>query len=316
MAGGYDSNPFDVQDDEVNPLSVRLLQQNSVPQANSRGLSPLRPEPLNASDATVDIPGAKELKIKERELKQRELKIKERELKLREDELRMNEQELKRLEEAAARDGILIEDKNWPPFLPILHHDIPRDIPLHLQRIQYFAYASWLGIILRICFPCFLSAINSQVHSMLLCLTWNFIAVTVAWIKGSLTITDPYDDLQIWVRAFGYFIYGVFGSYFFWYRPVYRAMSYQIPETLSRTSCTETLSEPSPANRTPRVINVWPNFTRTGYGLLEAGNSRGTKASLRARGGERADQSDTFDQRVRVQRRLLWLYRVNSSEMA
>ncbi|BBN15203.1 hypothetical protein Mp_6g17870 [Marchantia polymorpha subsp. ruderalis] len=192
MAGGYDSNPFDVQDDEVNPLSVRLLQQNSVPQANSRGLSPLRPEPLNASDATVDIPGAKELKIKERELK------------LREDELRMNEQELKRLEEAAARDGILIEDKNWPPFLPILHHDIPRDIPLHLQRIQYFAYASWLA--------------------MLLCLTWNFIAVTVAWIKGSLTITDPYDDLQIWVRAFGYFIYGVFGSYFFWYRPVYRAM--------------------------------------------------------------------------------------------
>lgn len=42
------------------------------------------------------------------------------------------------------------------------------------------------------------------------------------------------------------------------------------------------------------------------------------KASLRPRGaiGERADQSDTLDQRVRVQRRLLWLYRVNRSEMA
>ncbi len=41
--------------------------------------------------------------------------------------------------------GILIEEKNWPPFLPILHHSIAKDIPLHTQRIQYFAYGSWLG---------------------------------------------------------------------------------------------------------------------------------------------------------------------------
>ncbi|BBN03062.1 secretory carrier-associated membrane protein [Marchantia polymorpha subsp. ruderalis] len=208
MAGRYDSNPFDVED-EVNPFSDPVVraqaankntnyggsyydkQQNSVPQANSRGLSPLPPEPLNASDATVDIPlgGAKELKKKERELKQRE------------DELRKKEQELKRREEAAARAGILIEDKNWPPFLPFLHHDIPRDIPLHLQRIQYFAYASWLG--------------------MLLCLTWNFIAVTAAWAKGSVTAAY---GVQIWFLAIIYILAGFPGSYFLWYRPVYRAM--------------------------------------------------------------------------------------------
>ncbi len=39
----------------------------------------------------------------------------------------------------------MIEEKNWPPFLPILHHSIAKDIPLHTQRIQYFAYGSWLG---------------------------------------------------------------------------------------------------------------------------------------------------------------------------
>jgi hypothetical protein len=36
-------------------------------------------------------------------------------------------------------------EKNWPPFLPILHHNVAKDIPLHTQRIQYLAYGIWLG---------------------------------------------------------------------------------------------------------------------------------------------------------------------------
>lgn len=42
--------------------------------------------------------------------------------------------------------GILIEEKNWPPFFPIIHHDIAKEIPIHLQRLQCFAFASLLGI--------------------------------------------------------------------------------------------------------------------------------------------------------------------------
>jgi hypothetical protein len=42
--------------------------------------------------------------------------------------------------------GIVIEEKNWPPFLPLIHHDITNEIPSHLQRMQYFAFASFLGI--------------------------------------------------------------------------------------------------------------------------------------------------------------------------
>ncbi|CAM6051431.1 unnamed protein product [Sphagnum compactum] len=185
MAGRYDSNPFD--EDEVNPFS----QPSSVPQVSNSRLSPLPPEPafsnsVAANDATDEIPlgGAKELKNKERELR------------VKENELRQKEQELKRREDAAARAGILIEEKNWPPFLPILHHSIAKDIPLHTQRIQYFAYGSWLGI--------------------MLCLFWNFICTTAAWIGGP--------DVQIWLLGIIYMLSGFPLSYFLWYRPLYRAM--------------------------------------------------------------------------------------------
>ncbi|KAE8677814.1 Secretory carrier-associated membrane protein 3 [Hibiscus syriacus] len=32
--------------------------------------------------------------------------------------------------------GIVVEEKNWPPFFPIIHHDIASEIPIHLQRLQ------------------------------------------------------------------------------------------------------------------------------------------------------------------------------------
>lgn len=42
--------------------------------------------------------------------------------------------------------GIPTDDRNWPPFFPIIHHDIPNEIPAHAQRLQYLAFASWLGM--------------------------------------------------------------------------------------------------------------------------------------------------------------------------
>jgi hypothetical protein len=60
--------------------------------------------------------------------------------------------------------GIVIENKNWPPFMPIIHHDISNEIPIHLQRMQYLAFCSLLGLTL--------------------CLFWNIVATTAAWIKG------------------------------------------------------------------------------------------------------------------------------------
>ncbi|KAJ0983668.1 hypothetical protein J5N97_011964 [Dioscorea zingiberensis] len=204
MAGRYDSNPF--EEEEVNPFAdpgVRRAtgQSNfgggafyttnpgSVPPASNSRLSPLPPEPAdfyNDRSATIDIPldSSKDLKKKEKELQAKEAELKKR------------EQELKRREDAAARAGIVIEEKNWPPFFPIIHHDITNEIPIHLQRLQYFAFASLLGLTL--------------------CLFWNIIAVTAAWIKG--------EGVKIWLLAIIYFISGVPGAYVLWYKPLYRAM--------------------------------------------------------------------------------------------
>ncbi|MED6144868.1 Secretory carrier-associated membrane protein 2 [Stylosanthes scabra] len=183
MAGRYDSNPFAEEETEVNPFS----NPGSVAPATNSRLKPLNPEPAdyNYFGATVDIPldASTDLKKKEKELQAKEA------------ELRRREQEVRRKEEAAARAGIVLEEKNWPPFFPIIHHDIANEIPVHLQRMQYVAFSSLLGLVA--------------------CLSWNIIAVTAAWIKG--------EGVKIWFLALIYFIAGVPGAYVLWYRPLYRA---------------------------------------------------------------------------------------------
>ncbi|XP_057536494.1 secretory carrier-associated membrane protein 2-like isoform X2 [Amaranthus tricolor] len=201
MAGRYDPNPFD--EEEVNPFSggkakssgqsnfgggaFYMTNPGSVPPAANSRLSPLPPEPADFYNptATVDIPldSGKDLKKKEKELQAKEA------------ELRKREEVLKRKEEAAQRAGIVIEEKNWPPFFPIIHHDIGNEIPIHLQKLQYTAFATLLGLTL--------------------CLTWNIVAVTTAWIKGG--------DATIWFLAIIYFISGIPCAYVLWYRPLYRA---------------------------------------------------------------------------------------------
>ncbi|GLU06497.1 hypothetical protein SLE2022_235280 [Rubroshorea leprosula] len=195
----YDSNPF--EEEEVNPFSDPAVRKGggqsnygggafyttnpgSVPPATSR-LSPLPPEPYDRG-ATIDIPldSTKDLKAKEKELQAKEAQLKRR------------EQELKRREDSIARAGIVIEEKNWPPYFPIIHHDISNEIPIHLQKMLYVAFTTLLGLVL--------------------CLLWNIMAVTTAWIKG--------EGPTIWFLAIIYFISGVPGGYVMWYRPLYRAM--------------------------------------------------------------------------------------------
>ncbi|KAK4770767.1 hypothetical protein SAY87_031299 [Trapa incisa] len=203
MAGRYD-NPF--EEEEVNPFSDQAAGKKTsnygggpfyttstsrVPPAPNSRLSPLPPEPADFydHDATVDIP------LDSGGSKYQDLKRKEKELQAKEAELKRREQDVRRKEEAAARAGIVLEEKNWPPFFPIIHHDIAKEIPVHLQRIQYVAFSTVLGLTL--------------------CLLWNVIAVTAAWIKG--------EGVKIWFLAIIYFVSGVPGAYVLWYRPLYRA---------------------------------------------------------------------------------------------
>ncbi|OVA02829.1 SCAMP [Macleaya cordata] len=152
-------------------------------------LTSLVPEALGFGrkhDATVDIPldTMNNSKNKERELASWEADLKRR------------EQDIKRREDAVTRAGVPTDDRNWPPFFPIIHHDIANEIPVHAQRLQYLAFASWLGIVL--------------------CLVFNVIAVTVCWIRGG--------GVKIFFLAVIYALLGCPLSYVLWYRPLYRAM--------------------------------------------------------------------------------------------
>ncbi|RAL42908.1 hypothetical protein DM860_009415 [Cuscuta australis] len=202
---GYYNNPFEEEEEEeANPFADKrsrgtaqsnygsgpfyMTNHGTVPPASNSSLSPLPHERAGYEFRnTVDIPIDS--------AKMQDLK-KEKEIQAKEAELKRREQDLKRKEDAIKRAGIIIEEKNWPPFFPIIHHDIANEIPIHLQRLQYVAFMTMLGLVV--------------------CLGWNAVAVTLAWIKG--------EGPTIWFLAIIYFISGVPGAYLLWYRPLYRAM--------------------------------------------------------------------------------------------
>ncbi|KAL4585128.1 hypothetical protein LXL04_009743 [Taraxacum kok-saghyz] len=176
MGTRYDSNPSD--GDDSNPF------------ADSR---PERADFGHDSKIDISLDSATDLRAKEKDLKAKEAELKRREEVFL---LSLYLLELKRKEDAISRAGIIVDVKNWPPFFPLIHHDIPKDIPVHLQRTQYLAFTTFLGIIA--------------------CLVWNLVAVSAICIKG--------EDLDVWLLAVIYLITGVPGAYMLWYRPLYRAM--------------------------------------------------------------------------------------------
>ncbi|KAA8521206.1 hypothetical protein F0562_011887 [Nyssa sinensis] len=177
-----DPNPFD--EEEVNPFSnggAAPGSKSRIPQmvAQTLGFG-------QKHDATVDIPLDT----------MNEASKKERELAAWEADLKRKERDIKRREDAVSSAGVPSDDKNWPPFFPIIHHDIANEIPVHAQRLQYLAFASWLGIVL--------------------CLVFNVIAVIVCWVRGG--------GVKILFLAIIYALLGCPLSYVLWYRPLYRAM--------------------------------------------------------------------------------------------
>ncbi|KAJ4950690.1 hypothetical protein NE237_027522 [Protea cynaroides] len=178
----HDANPFEEQE-EVNPFS------NAAAPASKSRIASFLPQSLgfgNKHDATVDIPLDT----------MNDTKSKARDLAAWEADLQRKERDIKRREDAVGRAGIPTSDKNWPPFFPIIHHDIANEIPIHAQRLQYLAFASWLGIVL--------------------CLVFNIIAVIVFWIRGG--------GVTLFLLAIIYAVLGCPLSYVLWYRPLYRGM--------------------------------------------------------------------------------------------
>ncbi|WOL05582.1 secretory carrier-associated membrane protein 4-like [Canna indica] len=179
-----DPNPFDEDViTDVNPFSngAEAGKKSKFPSLSSVSLGF-----GNKRDATDDVP------LESRD----DSRKKAQEIAAWEADLKRRETDIKRREDALSTAGVPVEEKNWPPIFPIIHHDIAKEIPIHAQRLQYLAFASWLGI--------------------LLCLLWNVLAVTVCWIKGC--------GVKIFFLAVIYAILGCPLSYVLWYRPLYRAM--------------------------------------------------------------------------------------------
>lgn len=177
-----DPNPFD--EEQVNPFS-----KGSAAPASKFRIPQMVSDTLGFGqkhDATVDIPLDT----------MNDPRKKEKELAAWEAELNRKEKEINKREEAVSRAGVPADDRNWPPFFPIIHHDIANEIPVHAQRLQYLAFASWLGIVL--------------------CLVFNVVAISVNWIRGG--------GVKIFFLAIIYAILGIPLSYVLWYRPLYRAM--------------------------------------------------------------------------------------------
>uniref|UniRef100_A0A453CVU9 Secretory carrier-associated membrane protein n=1 Tax=Aegilops tauschii subsp. strangulata TaxID=200361 RepID=A0A453CVU9_AEGTS len=183
----HDPNPFDegTAGDE-NPFSNGGGRGGK----QQHGFRPTEPVGFGGGgsrgDATVDVPLGN----------MGDSNGKARELSSWESDLRRREADIKRREESLKNAGVPMEEKNWPPFFPIIHHDIANEIPANVQKLQYLAFASWLGIVL--------------------CLSWNFIAVIVCWIKEG--------DSKLFFLATIYALLGIPLSYLMWYRPLYRAM--------------------------------------------------------------------------------------------
>nr|KAJ0227601.1 hypothetical protein LSAT_V11C100048540 [Lactuca sativa] len=91
--------------------------------------------------------------------------------------------------------GAVIRPKNWPSCYPLVHHDIANDIPLHLQRIQYVAYAILLGVPIS--------------------LFWNVLLSIAVFARGAAGVFVFFSII--------YFFLGPMGAFYFWYRPLYRA---------------------------------------------------------------------------------------------
>ncbi|KAK1427782.1 hypothetical protein QVD17_16477 [Tagetes erecta] len=125
----------------------------------------------------------------------KKLKKKKTELDAKEAELNRREEILRRKEEALAQSETVIRDKNWPSFYPLVHHDIAGDIPVHLQRLQYVAYAALLGVPVT--------------------LLWNLITSIVIFMSDAAGVYIFFSVV--------YFLLGPPGAFYFWYRPLYRA---------------------------------------------------------------------------------------------
>lgn len=115
----------------------------------------------------------------------------------REAELTKREAEVRRMEMELANSPGAKNNKNWPKFCPVAHHDIAGEVPAAKQGMVRSAYWAYLG--------------------MVWCMFFNFVAVT-----GALIVNSG-DNLSAWLWAVIYGLGGIPLGFTLWYMRVYNA---------------------------------------------------------------------------------------------
>nr|CAB3488128.1 unnamed protein product [Digitaria exilis] len=119
----HDPNPFDEGSADDNPFS-NGGGGGAKQQYGFRSTEPVGFGGAGRGDAVVDVPLDT----------MGDSKGKARELSSWESDLKRREADIKRREEALKNAGVPMEEKNWPPFFPLIHHDIANEIPANDVR--------------------------------------------------------------------------------------------------------------------------------------------------------------------------------------
>lgn len=151
----------------------------------------------NPEPAEAPAPKKKGPIVKPGQLTDPEIAARERELKAREEKLAALERDLEKRSEHVAK--LEAQLPNWPSkCYPLTYHDIDKDIPEQQRPIVKKFYFYW--------------------RFMAIALAVNFLAVLVIMIEtGRMSIIDV-------LLALLYVAAGLPGSWWLWYKPIYKTM--------------------------------------------------------------------------------------------
>ncbi|KAJ3329477.1 hypothetical protein HDU76_007822, partial [Blyttiomyces sp. JEL0837] len=200
-------NPFAIEEDQftndpfADPSISHALNQNTYVSLDAGssaldsdfGQMDTRPTTSGMASTTINMSGAAAASSA---ALPPELKSKEEELRRREEELERREQGLRQQEDAMRSSGFKVP--NWPPFYPLIYHDIDDEVPEDLRPTVRRIYYFWLG------------TVGQLILNMIACLA---LLISHATTSGA-------SDFGI---SLIYCFTITAMSFYLWYRPVYVA---------------------------------------------------------------------------------------------
>ncbi|TPX33868.1 hypothetical protein SmJEL517_g03379 [Synchytrium microbalum] len=209
-----DEDPF-ADNYKLAPSSSTLLGTNTrssliatpFTQAPSAGLQFYTPAPQRSPESPVlptngAFPNSSYVGVDLSSTKTDSLAQKEEILRRKEAELAVRERTLQQQQEYLRRVGTSAKPPNWPPFYPIVHHDIQEDVPEQHRRIVTKVFYLWLaseGLLILNMFAC--------------------LGILIAHPPG---LPGAASDFGV---SFVYIFTITAGSFFLWWRPAYLAFS-------------------------------------------------------------------------------------------